>query len=226
MVVDEHLWVPPGYGPEHRAGWCLGKSDQIAVHVEPEMTEPTPDRPRLSSLERKRLVSANRERVVPDSKSFVPIGVCRWVEHDQHAVEDLTSGRFVGSDQLVSNPHGRFETGRLVPVNRVGQKNDHRAPCRYVSSRIPRGATGIGETRQVGADLVEAGQVLGGGDQEHPHRAVFFGDADRFRLNTVSAGCDQPVEYPLLFGVLGVALAGLVPEYVVGSGHSWTVGTT
>jgi hypothetical protein len=176
-------------------------------------------------LQGARIVAGHRHRIVPGREALVAVGILRRIQDRDHVPENLQGGRLIGGEQLKGGLHHRFEAGRLVPVDGVGEER-HRGnpPGDFGGLRHGR-LPGIRQAVEIGPDLVEPGQVFRRRDDQHPHHLALGRRPDDLGAHPLRRRRDQPVEGPLLLMVHRVPGPQRMPQKGVDPGHRGPVGT-
>ena len=224
VMVDEHLWVPAQDAVHHRPYLGLALGEQVAVHVEAVVAVAARDAPGLVLLERPRVIGADADGVVPGREALMPIGVRRWVEDNNHRLQDLLGLRFVRRGELIGDLHGRLESRRFVAVNRVVEHRDGRALRRDRGRPPGRRLARIHELRDTGPDLIEFGEVRRIRNDQGADGPVLARASPRLDSHAVGGGGDQGVEIVLHHCVHGVLAAGRVSGDCFGARHGGPIG--
>ncbi len=224
VVVYEHLRVPAQDAVHHRPHFRLALGQEVAVHVEAEVVVASRDAPGLAPLEARRLVGAHRHRVVPRGKAFVPVGVGRRVEHQHDILEDVERGGLVGGEHLVGDLHRRLEARRLVAVHCVLEEHDRGVLGGDLRRPRRSGLAGVGELGDVGADLIEPGEVRGIGDDQRADRPVLERLTPALHAYAPGRAAHQRVEIVLQYGVHRLLLARRVPGDRLGARYRRAIG--
>ena len=130
VMIDRELRVPFDVRLLHVPRFFLRKRQRVAVQVKAVMVNASPDRPRLAMLDRVAVGAADRDRVVPRRKTFVPVRI--FAGHDQHdgVLQNIERRRFVRCGKLIDDLHKRLERRRFVAVDRVCHPGDRRIVLR------------------------------------------------------------------------------------------------
>ena len=212
VVVHQHLRVPAQDPVHHRADLGLALRQEIAVHVEAKVIVAARDAPRLVLLQGGRVVGADADGVVPGGEPLVTVGVGGWVEHEDDVLQDRQRLRLVRGEHLVCHLHRGLEARRLVAVHRVLEQHDRRIARGDVRRAGGRGLAGIGELGNLGADLVEPGEVRRIGNDERADRPAFRRLPPPLDAHPLGCAGDERVEVALQLGVHRVLLPGGIAE--------------
>ena len=227
MQVDRGHRMPLEHPAGDRLYFLLRHRHQVAVHVEPVVIEAPRDSPGLSALllDRLSLRAPYGDRVAPDGKALMPVRIRTRIDHDDRVLEERERGRILRGGEVIEQLHGGFESRHFVAVHGAVEPDHGRCPRDHRIEFRLRCAAWVRDAVEVGANRVEARDVLGRRDDEDAHRAALVGDADLLDAHAVTARLGDRQQHALLAIVLRVPAPHIVPEDRLGTGDRRAVRT-
>ena len=222
MQVHDHLRPPFLERGRAVPRLGLGVGEPVAVGV--EVVVAGPELERLEAREAVVPVLAARVRLGPDPlvvllrEGVAPVRVDHRVEEDDGVVErGARFGRIARGEVLQQLEHA-FAAGQLETVDRAAEPQDDGLVGDQVGGLVGRGAARIVEPLRGRLDGVQAGMVLGRGDDGEHQVAALPALALPDDLDAVR-GVGEGFEVAHHLVVLGDALTERVPRYLFERRH-------